>query len=240
MTSITATALGVRFRFDVQNRVVTPMMARVRRSGGETWGLRDLDIEIGAGESVALLGPSGSGKTTLLRTIAGVLPPDAGWVEVRGRVLSLLSIEAGLLGVLTGRENAILLGVVAGLTRQQAFQALPQIRERSGLGLAFDRPVSSLSQGMRARLSFAAGEQAAPSILLLDEVHEAFDHEFRGVVEEQARALLRRGGIVVAAGHDHAMLARLCTRAIFLREGAAVADGSFARVRHLYVGEKAG
>jgi ABC-type polysaccharide/polyol phosphate transport system ATPase subunit len=226
----------VRFLFDRQSRVVTSTLAALRRRGSESWGLRDVTFELEAGDAVALIGPSGSGKTTLLRTIAGILQPDRGRIEVEGRVASLLSIDAGLMPVLTGRENARLLGVLAGLPRADSRRRIDAVRERTGLGREFERPVSSYSQGMRARLGFAAAEQIDPSILLLDEVHEALDHEFRLVVEERAAETVRAGGIVVAAGHDHPMLERLCTRALLLEHGRLVQDGSFEEVQSAYLG----
>ena len=234
--SISAERLGVRFWFDRQSRVMTPTMARLRRHVSQSWGLRDVTFDVGPGEAVALLGPSGSGKTTLLRTLAGVLAPDRGRVEVEGRVASLLSIDAGLMPVLTGRENAVLLGVLAGLSRQEAKMRLPEVRERTGLDDEFDHPVSSFSQGMRARLGFAVGVEASPTVLLLDEVHEALDHEFRAIVEEQARAIQRAGGIVVAAGHDHPLLERICERGILLEHGRIAADGPLGEVQHAYLG----
>lgn len=88
---------------------------------------------------------------------------------------------------------------------------------------------------MAARLGFAVVEQAAPNILLLDEVHEALDHDFRATAEERARHVLEEGGIVIAAGHDHAELERLCDRAVFLHERALSADGPFAEVLGGYV-----
>jgi ABC-type polysaccharide/polyol phosphate transport system ATPase subunit len=153
-----------------------------------------------------------------------------------GRLASLLSIEAGLLPVLTGRENALLLGVLAGMTRSRARAALEDIKIRSGLGSQFDRPVSSFSQGMRARLGFAVADSVDPEILLLDEVHEALDHEFRDIVEERAREILAAGGIIVAAGHDHPMLARLCNRAFLMSNGELAADGELEELQRVYLG----
>ena len=178
---VRARGVGVEFLFDKQHRLVSPTLARVkaRRAGTSSWGLRDIDLEIGPGEAVALVGRSGGGKTTLLRTIAGVFTPDAGTIEVEGRIGALLSVGAGVMSPLTGRENAQLLGVLAGLSVRDARRATPNVQAASGLGNSFDRPVSSYSQGMRARLGFATADEANPTILLLDEVHEALDHEYR-------------------------------------------------------------
>jgi ABC-type polysaccharide/polyol phosphate transport system ATPase subunit len=232
---ISAERVGIRFWFDRHLRVLTPTAARFRRHTTTTWGIRGVTLSIEPGESTALIGPSGSGKTTLLRVLAGIFIPDEGQIQVRGRIATLLSVNAGLLPVLTGRENVLLLGVLAGLSRSSARAALEQVKVRTGLEDAFDHPVSTYSQGMRARLSFAVAEEAEPDILLLDEVHEAFDHEFRGFLQERAHALLEAGGIVVAAGHDHPMLASLCTRAIWLEEGSVREDGPFAVVQRRYL-----
>lgn len=233
--SISAAQLGVRFLFDHHQRAVTPALARLRRKGAQTWGVRELDFTIGPGEGVALIGPSGSGKTTVLRLIAGVLGPDAGRLDVHGRVGSLLSTEAGLLGLLTGRENAALLGVLAGMSRAESETALDAIKAATHLEDAFERPVLSYSEGMKARLGFAVADHASPDVLVLDEVHEALDHEFRRIVAERAHETLHEGGIVVAAGHDHPLLATFCDRALWLADGRIAADGPFEETRQAYL-----
>ena len=233
---ISCDGVGVRFQLDRARKVVTPASAQMVRGGGETvWGLESVTLEVHSGEAIALVGPSGSGKTTLLRVLAGVLPADRGELLIRGRVGSLLAIDAGLLARLTGEENALLLAVLAGMSRREAAAAIPRIREISGLGPAFDRPVSAWSQGMRARLGFAVADCMQPDVLLLDEVHEALDHEFRAVIEQRAHALKQAGGIVVAAGHDHGLLERVCERAVLMREGMVVDDGPVERVATDYV-----
>jgi ABC-2 type transport system ATP-binding protein len=232
---IVADGIGVQFFFDRHLRVVTPGEARLRGQGLTTWGLRDVSFSIGPGEGTALIGPSGSGKTTLLRVLAGVYTPDRGKLDIRGRVASLLSIDGGLLHLLTGRENALLLGILAGLSRRAVLRALDDVKARSGLGEAFERPVLTYSQGMRARLGIAVAEEAEPQILVLDEVHEALDHEFRHFLQERAHAILEAGGIVVAAGHDHPMLASLCSRALWMDKGTVREHGPFAEVQPRYL-----
>jgi ABC-type polysaccharide/polyol phosphate transport system ATPase subunit len=231
---------GVHYLFDRQQRPLSPTLARLRRGGGDNWALRDVSFAMRPGDGVALLGASGSGKSTLLRALAGVLEPDTGRLEVQGRVGSLLSIQAGVMAALTGRENTMLLGVLAGQTAGEARERVEEVRRRSGLGEHFDRLVLSYSQGMRARLGLAVMEGTNPSILLLDEVHEALDHEFRDHVDAYAHELVKAGGIVVATGHDHPMLERFCSRALLLQKGRIVADGDFHEVQRAYLGDRAG
>jgi ABC-type polysaccharide/polyol phosphate transport system ATPase subunit len=232
---IDAEHVGVRFFFDRHRRVITPNASRFRSGSSSTWGLREVNFSARDGEGIALIGRSGSGKTTLLRLLAGVYVPDKGRLRVRGRVASLLAIDAGLIQLLTGRENAMLLGVLGGLTRSESKRALARVKERCALGDAFEYPVSAYSQGMRARLGFAVAEEVEPRILLLDEVHEALDHEFRSIVQDRARELIAAGGIVVATGHDHPLLEQLCRRAIYLHDGAIRADGPFGGVQQTYL-----
>jgi ABC-type polysaccharide/polyol phosphate transport system ATPase subunit len=232
---ILAEGVGIQFFFNRYLRVITAGEARIRGQSRTSWGLRDVTFSIGSGEGTALIGASGSGKTTLLRVLAGVLSPDSGRLEIRGRVASLLAVDAGLMPLLTGRENALLLGVIAGVPRRKMLQAVDHVKEGSRIGEAFERPVLTYSQGMRARLGFAVAEEVNPQILLLDEVHEALDHEFRNFLQERAHAILDAGGIVVAAGHDHPMLARLCTRALWLENGTIREYGAFDKVQPRYL-----
>jgi homopolymeric O-antigen transport system ATP-binding protein len=226
--------VGVRFDFDRRSRVVTPVVSHLRRIRTTTWGLREVDLWLESGAGMALVGPTGSGKTTLLRVLAGVLPADEGSVAVRGRVGSLLATEVGLQALLTGRENSLLLGVLAGLSMAETRMRMDEIAARAKLGDAFDRPIHTYSHGMRARLHLAAIQSVSTQVLLLDEVFEALDHEFRAIVEAYARELREAGGIVVAAGHDHVALERICPRAVWLESGRVRAEGPFAEVIPAY------
>jgi ABC-type polysaccharide/polyol phosphate transport system ATPase subunit len=227
---IEARGVGVQFHFDRQRRVLSRTLARVRRGGPAPWALRGIDLHVEPGEGVAVVGPTGSGKTTLLRLLGGILAQDEGSLAVSGSVGALLSPQAGLLGLLTGRENAELLGVLMGMTPRGARAAIGPIKEVSELGDSFELPVGTYSEGMRARLGFAVAAQRDVDLLLLDEVHEALDHEFRAVVTERARKVRDGGGIVMAAGHDHSVLDAMCDRAVLMHDGAVCADGEFREV----------
>jgi ABC-type polysaccharide/polyol phosphate transport system ATPase subunit len=209
-------------------------VAGVRRHTHARFGLRGVTFAAEPGEGIALIGPNGAGKTTLLRALAGVYEADEGRVAVRGRIAPLLSVSAGLVPMLTGREATMHLAVLAGIDAASARAELEEIRRTSELGDAFDNLVSSYSQGMQARLGFATIMRLRPEVLLLDEVHQAFDQDFRAKVEAAAGELLAGGGVVVAAGHDHAALRTICERAILLRDGRVEADGPFDEVAERY------
>ena len=231
--------VGVRFDFDRLSRVLTPALAKLRRVRASAWGVRNVTAAFEPGAGVAFVGPTGSGKTTLLRLIAGIVTPDEGAVHVEGRAGSLLGIDAGLMPLLTGRENAELLGVLAGLSLSETRASLDDVGARSKLGDAFDRPVLTYSVGMRARLGFAVIQAIEAEILLLDEVFEALDHDFRQIVEGYAHELRASGGIVVAAGHDHAALSRMCPHGLLLDGGRVIEQGAFEDVIADYRGESA-
>ena len=208
-------------------------------SGTETWGLHEIDFAIGPGEGVALIGASGSGKTTVLRLIAGVLSPDAGRLDVNGRVGSLLSTEAGLLGHLTGRENAALLGVLAGLSRRDSRAALEGIKRTTRLEDAFERPVLSYSEGMSARLGFAVADETDPTSCCSTRSTRRSITSTARSWPSVPRQILSRGGIVVAAGHDHPLLETFCDRALWMEGGSIVRDGPFEEVRSDYLSHAA-
>jgi len=230
--------VGVRFEFDRLGRVITPVLSHIRRVKAEAWGLRHLDLHVEPGEALGVVGRTGSGKTTMLRVMAGVMLPDEGTADVDGTIGSLLATGAGVGMLLTGRENTELLGVLAGLTLEETRERIDEVAERSKLGDAFDRPVHTYSEGMRARLGFAVIQLTEPSILLLDEVFEALDHEFRAKVEDYGRGIRDRGGIVVAAGHDHTALERIAPRGLLLEGGHVKAEGPFAEVISTYLPER--
>jgi ABC-type polysaccharide/polyol phosphate transport system ATPase subunit len=235
--SIDLRDVGVHFHFDRQRRVLSPTLAGLLRGGPSLWALRGLDLRVDAGEGVALVGPTGSGKSTLLRVLGAIIGADEGDVRVRGRIGTLLAAHSGLFGLLTGRENTEMIAGLRGASARDARAAAARVQELVMLGASFDLPVASYSQGMRARLGFAVATDGDVDVLLLDEVHDAIDHEFRAVVVERTEAIRESGGIVVAAGHDHAALEAMCDRAVQIGAGAVVADGEFGAVVESYRAE---
>src|SRR5206468_1372148 len=97
------------------------------RSSERFWGLRDVSFTVPRGRTVGIIGTNGSGKSTLLRLVGGIGRAEAGSVAVSGRIGALLDLGSGFHTDLTGRENAIVSGVLNGLTRREVLRRLDEI-----------------------------------------------------------------------------------------------------------------
>jgi ABC-type polysaccharide/polyol phosphate transport system ATPase subunit len=205
--------------------------------GGRT-ALSDVSFGLEAGSSLGVIGRNGSGKTTLLRLLAGVLEPTAGSATVRGRLAALLDLGAGVDVSFTGRENALLLGMLAGSGRGEMALRLDSIRAFSGLGSAFEEPVRGYSAGMVLRLAFAAAVHAEPDVLLVDEVLAVGDAFFQQRCLRRIRSLQERGCTTVLVTHDPSAVISFCDRAIWLEHGQVACAGDPAKVVREYMGAR--
>lgn len=198
-----------------------------RRLGNHRfWALEDVSLTLRRGERLGVIGRNGAGKSTLLRVIAGILTPDRGSVR-RGPVsCQLLSLSLGFVPHLSGRDNAVLSGLLLGLRRRDIVSRLPAIREFSELGDFFERPISTYSSGMNMRLAFSVAMQVEPDVLLIDEVLAVGDSEFRQKSGAALRARMAEGHTVVLVSHDEAQIAKLCDRVVWIEHGKSVLEGA--------------
>lgn len=181
------------------------------------WPFRSLSLDVAPGESLGVIGPNGAGKTSLLRVIGGILPATEGHVSVRGRLGALIDLGAGYSGDLTGRENAVFNGIVAGLTRRRVEDQMHDIVAFAGLSKAIDEPLRTYSAGMKLRLAFSVAVHAEPDVLLVDEVLAVGDVGFQKQCIERIEQLRSRGCAVVLVSHDPELIQRHCGRALWLR-----------------------
>lgn len=181
--------------------------------------LRDINLKIYEGETLAILGRNGAGKSTLLKTIARVLPPTSGRVITRGRVAPLIELGAGFHPDMTGRENAILYGTILGQTPTAMRNRIDGIAEWAGIGKFLDLPVRTYSSGMVARLSFAVATDQHPDILIVDEVLSVGDADFQKRSLARLLEVIERSSCVIFTSHDLAMIKKLATNIIWLDGG---------------------
>ena len=185
----------------------------------EIWALDDVSFSVEQGEVLGVIGPNGAGKSTLLKILTRITSPTRGSAEIRGRVGSLLEVGTGFHSELTGRENVYLNGAILGMTRREITKKLPDIVEFSGVEKFIDTPVKRYSSGMYVRLAFSVAAHLEPEILLVDEVLAVGDAEFQRRCLGRMEELSSHGRTVLFVSHQMQVLARLCDRAILLREG---------------------
>jgi ABC-2 type transport system ATP-binding protein len=192
---------------------------------GELWALRNIDLEVEAGEVVGILGANGAGKTTLLRLLAGVSRPTEGRVCVRGRIGPLISIGVGFHPELSGRENVLVNGMMLGLTEEQVRTRFDQIVEFAELAEFIDTPVKVYSSGMSMRLGLSVIMHTNPTVLLIDEILSVGDSGFNAKCLERLSMLHAQGATIVMVSHSMHTLRQLCHRGIVMRGGEIGLDG---------------
>lgn len=188
--------------------------------------LRDINLEIRAGERVGLLGHNGAGKSTFLRMLAELYPISSGERRVQGVVRSLFDLSLGFEPEATGRENVLYRGLLLGLSPRRIKLLEPEIVSFADLGEFIDYPLKVYSAGMQVRLAFAISTAIGGDILLLDEVLGAGDATFMSKAKKRLYDLADAAEILVLASHDLPSLKSLCQRGLVLHRGELRFDGN--------------
>jgi homopolymeric O-antigen transport system ATP-binding protein len=197
--------------------------------------LQNVNLSIGAGETVGIVGRNGAGKSTLLRVIARVISPAFGKVVVEGRLAPILELGLGLHSELTGRENVLLQGALLGFSRAHMKRRLTDIVAFAELEDVIDAPVRTYSTGMTARLAFAVATDVDPDILLIDEVLAVGDEGFQKKSKKRMESFRAAGKTVIIVSHNLKQISDLCPRAIWIESGALMCDGDAPSVVQAYV-----
>lgn len=193
--------------------------------GEPFWALKDVSFDLYQGETLGIIGRNGVGKSTLLRLLAGIIKPNQGTYINRGYHAALLSLQLGFTYYLTGRENAILSGILMGLHKKEIKAKLDTIIEFSGLREFIDQPIATYSSGMVARLGFAVAFQVNPDILLIDEVLSVGDAEFSQKSAKAMQERMRSNKTVVFVSHNAVLIQQLCHRTVWIEDGVSKAEG---------------
>lgn len=190
------------------------------------WALKDINFEINKGEVLGLIGENGAGKSTILKLIAGMLKPDRGEVNVSGRVSGLLELGAGFQAELTGGDNIYLSAGMFGLGQREIEAVYGEIVNFAELGKFINAPVKCYSQGMFVRLAFSIAIHVNPDILLIDDSLAVGDEYFQKKCIKKILEIKGQGKTIVLVTHDTGILTRICERAILLKQGRIIKDGS--------------
>jgi lipopolysaccharide transport system ATP-binding protein len=242
----TSRALRLRFdgvwksypRWTPGARTLRAVMSRrlplLVRSQEELWALRDLTLELHAGEAVGLIGHNGAGKSTALRLASGIGRPTRGQVLAPADTASVLSLGDLFDFELSGRENALTTAMAAGLRRREAIARLPDILAFAEIEGFEEAPLRTYSDGMRLRLAFGVIAQLTPDLLLLDEVIAVGDLGFQQRCMDWIAELRRGGAALLLASHSLEQVVEECDRAVWMERGRARAHGPAEEIVALY------
>ncbi len=201
----------------------------------EFWALKNISLELNQGEVLGLIGKNGSGKTTLLRLINGLIKPDNGIIEVKGRVGALIALGAGFNPILTGRENVYVNGSVLGLSKTEIDSKFDEIVEFSELEDFIDTPVQNYSSGMQVRLGFAVAAQMDPDLLLTDEVLAVGDFRFSNKCFSMLQKLKNNGTSTILVSHSMGNILQFADRVVWLDNGVIKEIGEPRKVCGLFL-----
>lgn len=207
---------------------------REQREMNLVWALKDVAFEVKRGDVVGIVGCNGAGKSTLLKVLSRITDPTTGFIEMRGRVGSLLEVGTGFHPELSGRENIFLNGAILGMSRVQVKRQFDEIVDFSGVDKFIDTPVKRYSSGMYLRLAFAVAAHLEPEILLVDEVLAVGDAQFQNKCIGKMESVARDGRTVLFVSHNMAAIRSLCTRGLLLSGGQVTATGDVQAVIQQY------
>lgn len=200
----------------------------------EFWALNDVSFEVGRGDSVGLIGLNGSGKSTMLKTIAGVLKPTKGRVEVRGTIAPLIELGAGFDMDLTAHENVFLNGALLGYSHKQMEAFYEEIVDFAELRDFMSVPVKNFSSGMISRLAFAIATIGTPDILIVDEVLSVGDFRFQQKCQERIQRMRDAGTTILFVSHNISQVREVCNKIVWLEKGHLKMKGDAEEICKVY------
>lgn len=204
------------------------------RTTNEYTPLKDISFELYEGDSLGVIGRNGAGKSTLLRLLNGIIKPNSGKIINYGHKTALLSLTVGYDQNLTGRQNAVISGMMMGLNKHYIVSKLDEINEFAELGNFFDQPIKSYSTGMKQRLGFGVAMHLKPDILLIDEILAVGDTRFKTKSEAAMKEKITSGDTVVLVSHSPTTIKRLCNKALWIENGVVAKYGDSAEVVEAY------
>lgn len=201
----------------------------------EFWVLKDISFEIKRGETLGIIGKNGSGKSTILKMLAQVLYPDSGEIRINGNIASFLELGVGFQMELTAKDNVYIYSSILGMSRKEVNKVYDDIFDFAELRKFESMKLKNFSSGMYLRLAFSTAIHANPEILLVDEVLSVGDEAFQKKCTSKIDEFRTQGKTIVYVSHELDSVKKICSRAIFLTEGAIAFSGDTEKAIEMYL-----
>lgn len=202
--------------------------------------LKHVSFLVEKGETLGLIGRNGAGKSTMLKVISGILKPTEGRVVCHGNVVPMLELGSGFDFDLTGRENIFLNGAILGYSEEFLCAKYDEIAEFSELGQFIETPIRNYSSGMLAQLAFSIATVVRPEILIVDEILSVGDAQFQEKSKKRMIELMGGGTTVLFVSHSISQVREMCSRVVWLEQGAVKMIGESNEVCDGYCLQQAG
>lgn len=227
--------ISKRFRIPHEKRNtvienITGIVTGRKQDYEEFCALENITFKVKKGEKLGIVGENGSGKSTLLKIISGVLCPDTGNVNVKGKIAPFLELGVGFNPELTAEDNVRLYGAVMGMSRKKIESKFDDIFEFAELERFKQMKLKNFSSGMYMRLAFATATATDPEILLIDEVLAVGDEAFQRKCYDKMNEFKMDGKTIVLVTHDMDTVKRFCDSAILLEHGRIGSIGNSEKV----------
>lgn len=226
--------VGVGKKYYIHHEKPT-LAETVLKGKNETfWALDNINITVKRGERIGIVGHNGSGKTTLLKIINGITAPTTGTVYTKGKIISLIDLEAGFHPDLSGIQNIYLNGLLIGLQKNVILQKMNDIIAFADIGPFIDAPLYTYSSGMKLRLGFSIAAHADPDILILDEGLAVGDKNFQQKAHRRIQMFFKQRKTIIIVSHWLEFIQHNSDRVLLLQQGRIVAEGSTKKMLRLY------
>ena len=198
--------------------------------------LKGISFDLEKSKNLGIIGTNGSGKSTLLRVLSKTFAPDIGSLMIDAKKIQLLTLGAGFIEDLTGRDNLYLNALLLGIPKKDLDNGLAEeIIEFSELEKFIDLPMYTYSSGMRSRLTFSVSACIRPSLLLLVEVFSVGDAHFKAKSTERIKQMIHSDNSVVMISHDTKAIEEHCENALWLHKGEVKMTGTSKDVMREYL-----
>jgi len=216
--------------------------AALTRRFGDFTAVRDVALQVEAGQFYGFLGPNGAGKSTTIKMLTGLLAPSSGAIRILGQDLTANSPELkrqigvvpeglALFGRLTAREYLRFVGRMYGLDRDTTGRRTEELLDFMNLAGEDKKLVTDFSHGMQKKLALAAAVIHGPRVLFLDEPFEGVDAVAAGTLKAMLQRMTAHGVTIFLTSHVLEIVERLCTHIGIIHRGELVAQGSLEELR---------
>ncbi|MCY1153385.1 MAG: ABC transporter ATP-binding protein [Pleomorphochaeta sp.] len=220
VNAIEVSNLSISYR-NLKSFSIKQNFLHTKRSKKEDFvAVNDVTFNVEKGKVLGIIGKNGSGKSTLLRSLAGILSPDSGTIDLKDNSVSLMSIGVGFQKEISGRENIILSGMLLGFTKEEIEAKMDKIIDFANIGKFIDMPVRTYSSGMYSKLAFSITASLETDIMLIDEVFSVGDQKFKKKSNDKIISLIKESHrTVVIVSHNMKTIENLCDEVIWFNNG---------------------